>query len=89
MVQAAAEGKDDVRSVNAWQGCSNAKLKIVSNKLLNLSDYNTRLRAALSPFHKIFIVLLPKKLALSCKTVHLEFPETCQLRNKMALLQGF
>ena len=48
MVQAAAEEKDDVRSVNAWQGCSNAKLvRIVINKLLNLSDYNTRLHAAL------------------------------------------
>ena len=40
MVQHATEGKKDVRSVNAGQGCS---------KLVYLtSDYSTRLHAALS-----------------------------------------
>ena len=31
MVQNAAEGKKDVRSVNAGQGCSNTELRIVGN----------------------------------------------------------
>ena len=36
MVQNAADGKKDVRSVNAEQGCSNTELRIVgnSNKLV-------------------------------------------------------
>ena len=52
MVQNAAEGKKDVRSVNAGQGCCNTELRIVGNinitGLLNFSNYNTRLHAALS-----------------------------------------
>ena len=31
MVQNAAEGKTNVRSVNAGQGCSNTELRIVGN----------------------------------------------------------
>ena len=52
MVQNATEGKKDVRSVNAGQSCSNTELRIVGNinitGLLNFSNYNTRLHAALS-----------------------------------------
>ena len=52
MVQNAAEGKKDVRSVNAAQSCSNTELEIVGNinltGLLNFSNYDTRLHAALS-----------------------------------------
>ena len=52
MVQSAAEGKKDVRSVNAGQSCRNTELRIVGNinitGLLNLSNYSTRLHAALS-----------------------------------------
>ena len=48
----AAEGKKDVRSVNTGQSCCNTELKIVGNSnitgLLNFSNYNTRLHAALS-----------------------------------------
>ena len=50
MLQNAAEGKKDVRSVNAEQSCSNTELRIVGNSnltgLLNFSNYNTRLHAA-------------------------------------------
>ena len=31
MVHSAAEKKKDVRSVNAWQGCFHAELRIVGN----------------------------------------------------------
>jgi len=33
MVQNAAEGKEDVRSVNAEQGCSHTELRIVGNNI--------------------------------------------------------
>ena len=33
MVLNAAEGKEDVRSVNVEQGCSNTELRIVSNHI--------------------------------------------------------
>ena len=52
MVQNAAERKKDVRSVNAGQSCCNTELKIVGNinmtGLLNFSNYNTFLHAALN-----------------------------------------
>ena len=32
MVQNAAEGKKDVRSINVGQGCSNTALRIISNR---------------------------------------------------------
>ena len=50
---------------NAGHGCSNTELKIVGTSnnlvyLINFSDYNTRLHAALSLITKIFVVLLLK-----------------------------
>jgi len=45
MVQNAAEGKVDVRSVNAEQGCSHTELRIVgnSNQLVYLTSRITAL----------------------------------------------
>ena len=72
MLQNAAEGKKDVRSVNAGLSCSNTELKIVGNcnitGLLNFSNYNTA-ACSTKPHNiiKIFIVCLPTKLQLSYK----------------------
>jgi len=46
MVQNAAEGKEDVRSVNAEQGCAHTESIIVSNgnKLVYLTSRITALR---------------------------------------------
>ena len=62
MVQNAAEGKKDVRSVNAGQSCSNTELKIVGN-------INITAACSAKPHNiiKIFIVCLPTKLQLSYK----------------------
>ena len=73
MVQNAADGKKDVRSVNAKQGCSNTELRIVgnSNKLVYwTSRIYTGLRAACSTklhYIEIFIVILRTKLTLLYK----------------------
>ena len=56
MVQNVAKGKEDVRSVNAEQGCSHTELRIVgnSNKLVYLTTWITALS----------LVLLQAKLTL-------------------------
>lgn len=73
MVQNATEEKKYARSVNSGQGCSNTELSILgsSNKLdwfiyrfglQHSAEYSTK------PHHiKIFVVLLPTKLAFSFK----------------------
>lgn len=69
MVQNAAEGKEDVRSVNVEQGCSNTDwLKIVgnSNKLVRLTSWITALSS--TKLHYILHCSLTEKtLAFTCK----------------------
>ena len=80
MVQNAAEGKKDVRSVNTGQNCCNTELKIVGNSnitgLLNFWNYNTRLHAAQKHYKDFHCLLTDETPALI--QVHLEFPETSQ-----------
>ena len=61
MVQNVAEGKEDISSVNAEQGCSHSKLQIVSNsnKLVYLTSRITT--PSSTKVHYIFLCSLTNK----------------------------
>jgi len=75
MVQNAAEGKEDVKSVNAEQDCSHTELLSVgsSNKLVYLPSRITALSS--TELHYIFHWSLTDKTHALIQ-LHPEFPET-------------
>ena len=77
MVQHAAEGKEDIRTVSAEQGCSHRELRIVgnNNKLVYLTSQITAFRS--TKLHYIFHCSLRDKIH-ALTHVHPEFPEISQ-----------
>lgn len=66
MILNATEGKENVRSVSAGQGCSDTELRIVGNSITALRSLK---------LHYIFHCSLAEKTHALIR-VHPEFPET-------------